>query len=85
MRLNKSIVMNGKVPMTTGNVYQDVVGEWTLYLLAFSNDSCLFAHSYILDFSSFYARTPGDLEHYVSIRCDAMLRNGRTFVAFPIK
>ncbi|GJJ74436.1 hypothetical protein EMPS_06794 [Entomortierella parvispora] len=26
MRLNKSIVMNGKVPMTTGNVYQDVVG-----------------------------------------------------------
>ncbi|KAF9369966.1 hypothetical protein CPB97_003134, partial [Podila verticillata] len=26
MRLNKSIVMNGKVPMITGNVYQDVVG-----------------------------------------------------------
>lgn len=26
MRLNKSIVMNGKMPMVTGNVYQDVVG-----------------------------------------------------------
>ncbi|KAG0003214.1 hypothetical protein BGZ65_001918 [Modicella reniformis] len=27
MRLNKSIVMNGRVPMITGNVYQDVVGH----------------------------------------------------------
>lgn len=35
MRLNKSIVMNGKMPMVTGNVYQDVVGKLSLYLLAF--------------------------------------------------
>ncbi|KAF9374356.1 hypothetical protein BGX21_004150 [Mortierella sp. AD011] len=26
MRLNKSIISNGKVPMITGNIYQDVVG-----------------------------------------------------------